>query len=66
MCRMTDTGARWKKHIPLPNFGESERYWAISYGDETRYVREPESWNAPELRDWLKPLYAVRVTARTI
>lgn len=66
MCRMTDTGARWARNIDLPPFGLTTTYWAVPYGNETRYVREPEGYHRKELRDWFKPMYAIRVTARTI
>ena len=66
MCRMTDTGARWKKTTELPDFGVSVLYWAVAYNGETRYLRAPSDFHRSELQRWLKPLYAVRVTARTI
>lgn len=66
MCRMTDTGARWKREIELPPFGGSARYLAVPYRGETRYIASPEAWCDAALADWLKPMYAVRVTALKI
>jgi hypothetical protein len=63
---MTETGMRWKREIALPQFGQSERYLAVQYCGETRYVRSPERWCDETVTDWMKPLYAVRVTARSI
>lgn len=66
MCRMTDTGARWKREIELPDFGSSARYLAVAYNGETRYVPSPERWADALVRDWMRPLYAIRVKARSI
>lgn len=66
MCRMTDTGTRWKRTMELPSFGETATYWAVLYNGETRYTRVPESYWAEEIRRFTKPMYAVRVTARSI
>lgn len=66
MCQMTATGTRWKREIELPDFGESATYWALRYGDETRYTRLPlDDWDG-SIRKWLKPMYAVRVRSRLI
>jgi len=65
MCRMTDYGARWRKAITLPDFGATARWWAINYNGEVRYIPEP-SYDFEGCRRWLKPLYVVRVTARTV
>jgi hypothetical protein len=65
MCMMTDTGARWRRTIELPDFGATERWWAVPRNNETRYMREPRI-HRDELEKRLKPLYAIRVTARSI
>jgi hypothetical protein len=66
MCQMTDTGSRWKREIELPAFGESRVWWAVKYRDETRYTPAPPPYMERDVRAFMKPLYAVRVTARSI